>query len=74
MEAFELTVTIPEGVAAEVVLPRTDAAQRELVIDGRATPLEGPPPGVTVAAETVTMAAGAVGAGAHTFQLRAGEE
>ena len=73
-EAFELTVTIPEGVAAEVVLPRTDAAQRELVIDGRATPLDGTPPGVAVAPEAVTIAAAAVGAGAHTFQLRAGEE
>ena len=73
-EAFELTVTIPEGVAAEVVLPRTDAAQRELVIDGRATPLDGTPPGVAVAPETVTIAAAAVSAGAHTFQLRAGEE
>jgi len=68
--AFELQVTVPEGVAAEVVLPRTDAAQTEVVIDGAASSLNRPPAGVEVAADAVTIAA--VGAGAHEFQLRSG--
>ena len=71
--AFALQVTIPEGVAAEVVLPRTDAGQSELTIDGRALPLDAPPPGVVVAAATVTIPSATVGTGAHEFQLRAGQ-
>ena len=71
--SFELQVTVPEGVAAEVVLPRTDAAQTELVIDGSASPLDRPPPGIDIEADTVTIAAATVGAGAHEYQLRAAD-
>ncbi len=71
--AFELQVTVPDGVAADVVLPRTDPAQSALVIDGRTTSLEAPPPGVAVSDDVVTIATAAVGDGAHEFQLRAAE-
>ncbi len=69
-DAFELTVGVPDGVAAEIVLPRTDASHRELVIDGLGESLDDPPDGVVVSADGVSIEA--IEAGRHTFQLRAG--